>query len=80
MNDHERFALGDFPLQRGGVLRDASLAYVTHGTLDDDRRNAIVVPSAYGGTHADSDWLIGPGKPLDTDRYFVVATNLLAGL
>lgn len=72
----ERFALGDFTLQEGVALRGASLAYKTYGTLDAARSNVIVVPSAYGGTHADSEYLIGPGKPLDTDRYFVVATNL----
>ena len=73
---YERFTLGDFPLQSGLALRDATLAYKTYGRLDAARTNVIVVPSAYGGTHADSEYLIGPGKPLDTDRYFVVATNL----
>lgn len=72
----ERFSLGDHPLQSGEVLREAHLAYKTYGTLDAAQSNVIVVPSAYGGTHADSEWLIGPGKPFDTDRYFIVATNL----
>lgn len=72
----ERFSLGDFPLQSGESIRNAHLAYRTHGTLDASRQNVIVVPSAYGGTHADSEYLIGPGKPFDTERYFVVATNL----
>ena len=77
----ERFALGDVPLQHGGSLRAASLAYRVYGTLDASRSNAIVVPTAYGGTHLDNEWLIGPGRPLDTDRYFVVAPNLFgAGL
>jgi homoserine O-acetyltransferase len=76
MADYERFALGDFPLTSGAVLPQATLAYVAHGTLDAARANIIVVPSAYGGTHVDSDWLIGPGKVFDTDRWFVVATNM----
>jgi homoserine O-acetyltransferase len=52
------------------------LAYRAYGTLDEERRNVIVVPSAYGATHENSEWLIGPDKPFDTTRYFVVATNL----
>ncbi len=72
----QHFSLGDFPLQSGERLRDAMLAYVAQGTLAADRRNVIVVPSAYGGTHVDSEWLIGRGKVLDTTRYFVVATNM----
>src|SRR5471030_3042415 len=76
MSDHELYALGDLPLQNGGKLQDARLAYKTYGTLNAARTNAIVVPSAYGGTHADNEWLIGDGKALDTSRYFVVATNM----
>lgn len=75
-DDFERFALGDFPLQSGVTLRDATLAYTTFGTLDARRRNVIVIPSAYGGTHADSMWLVGPGKPFDPARYFIIATNM----
>ncbi len=63
-------------LESGQILRSARIAYATYGKLDAARSNAIVVPSAYGATHADSAWLIGPGKPLDTSRWFVIATNL----
>ncbi|GAC1533799.1 MAG: alpha/beta fold hydrolase [Candidatus Velthaea sp.] len=75
-SEHELYDLGDFVPEHGGMLRGAKLAYKTYGSLDAERTNAIVVPSAYGGTHADSEWLIGPGNALDTDRYFIVATNL----
>jgi homoserine O-acetyltransferase len=78
---HEIFALGDLPLQNGTTLRDARLAYATYGTIDDDRSNVIVLPTAYGGTHADNEWLIGPGRTLDPARWFVVSPNLFgAGL
>jgi homoserine O-acetyltransferase len=78
---HEIFALGDLPLADGNTLRDARLAYATYGTLDADRSNVIVLPTAYGGTHADNEWLIGPGKTLDPARWFVVSPNLFgAGL
>jgi homoserine O-acetyltransferase len=74
--DYERYELGDLPLQNGQTLRDATLAYKTHGTLNAERTNVIVFPSHYSGTHEDNEWLIGPGKALDTDRYFVVCPNL----
>jgi homoserine O-acetyltransferase len=78
---HETFSLGDLPLTGGGVLRDAKLAYATYGTLDADRTNVVVLPTAYGGTHADNEWLIGPGRTLDPQRWFVVSPNLFgAGL
>jgi homoserine O-acetyltransferase len=79
MSDYERFELGDLPLQSGEVLRDAVLAYKTYGSLDPARTNVVIFPTAYGGTHADNEWLIGPGKALDTTRYFVVAPNLFGG-
>jgi len=76
MSDHELYDLGDLALQDGDTLRAARLAYKTYGSLDATRSNAIVVPSAYGGTHADNEWLIGAGKALDPARYFIVATNM----
>ncbi len=75
------FALGDFPLRSGEMLRDATLVYTTHGTLNDARDNVIMFPTAYGGTHEDNLYLIGPGKALDPERYFIVCPNLFgAGL
>lgn len=79
MNDYDLFDLGDLPLQNGGVLQGAKLAYAAYGTLDASRSNAVVFPTAYGGTHRDNAWLIGPGRPLDTERWFVVSVNLFAG-
>lgn len=76
MTEQQHVALGDFTLTSGAVLRDAQLAYAAYGTLDSERANVIVVPSAYGGTHEDSEWLIGPGRPFDTERWFIVATNM----
>ena len=64
-------------LASGGTLPDARLAYVTHGTLDADRGNAILFPTHYSGTHADNLWLIGEGKALDPLRYFIIVPNML---
>jgi homoserine O-acetyltransferase len=84
--------LGAVELERGGVLPEVTLAYETWGELSAERDNAILVEHALTGdshvvgpageghpTHGWWDGLIGPGRPLDTDRYFVVAANVLGG-
>jgi homoserine O-acetyltransferase/O-succinyltransferase len=74
------------PLQSGAALAGYELAYETYGTLNADRSNAVLVCHALNashhvaGTHADGsvgwwDNLIGPGKPLDTGRFFVIGVN-----
>ncbi len=68
-------ALGDLPLESGGVIRDFRQSYVTHGSLRDDRSNAILVCASLTGTHHRLDFLIGPGRALDPTRWFVVATD-----
>ena len=76
------------PLRSGKVLRDYTLAYETYGTLNATRSNAVLVCHALNashhvaGTHADGslgwwDNLVGPGKPLDTNRFFVIGVNNL---
>ena len=78
------------PLRSGAVLDGYELVYETYGTLNAARSNAVLVCHALNashhvaGTHADRprsegwwDNLIGPGKPLDTDRFFVVSVNNL---
>ncbi|GEM28998.1 homoserine O-acetyltransferase [Nocardia neocaledoniensis NBRC 108232] len=71
----QQFPLQDFELESGAVLPDATLAYATYGELDAGRQNAIVFPTWFAGTHESNEWLIGPGRPLDTDRYFVIVPN-----
>lgn len=85
------FALpSPFPMKRGGELHGARLAYETWGTLDADRGNAILIlpglsPNAHAATNADNPepgwWeaMLGPGKPIDTDRWFVLCVNTLGG-
>jgi len=81
-----------FALEGGGTLRDITLAYETWGTLDADAANAVLVCHALtGDAHAAGpsgpgqpstgwwDGLIGSGRGLDTDRYFVVCVNVLGG-
>ncbi|KQO71877.1 alpha/beta fold hydrolase [Methylobacterium sp. Leaf88] len=76
MVDYEIFELGDFVLQGGKTLRNARLAYKTFGTLNAARDNAIVYPTWYSGQHTENEWLIGPGKALDPDTYFIIVPNL----
>ena len=77
-----------FPMKRGGALRGARLAYETWGTLDAGATNAVLVltgmsPDAHAASSAADpspgwwEWMIGPGKPIDTDRWFVVCVNAL---
>ena len=77
-------------LRSGASIRGYSLAYETYGTLNADRSNAVLICHALNashhvaGTYADEpanvgwwDSMIGPGKPLDTDRFFVIGVNNL---
>jgi homoserine O-acetyltransferase len=66
------FELGDLELELGGTLTDARLAYRTHGSLGEERDNAILFPHMYSGTPASLDGWIGPGRPLDPARWFVI--------
>ncbi len=88
-----RFAMvGQLHPELGGELPEVTIAYETWGTLDPDRDNAVLVLHALTGDshvvgdvepgHPTPGWwqgLIGPGCPLDTDRWFVVAPNVLGG-
>jgi homoserine O-acetyltransferase len=70
--------LGDFPVERGGVIRDARLSWQTHGTLNEARDNVIVYPCSYGATHESLPWLIGPGEVLDPERWFIVIPDMFS--
>ena len=78
------------PLQSGASIRDYHLAYETYGTLNADRSNAVLVCHALNASHhvagvyasqpkSEGWWdnMIGPGKPVDTDRFFVIGVNNL---
>ncbi len=75
---HEIHQLGDFALDAGISIPQARIAYATYGTLNGARDNVIVFPTWFVGTHADVEWLIGDGKPLDTTRYFVIVPSMFA--
>lgn len=68
--------LGALPLQRGGVLPGARLAFATWGTLNATRDNCVVFPTYYTGDHQSNARMIGPGRALDPARWFIVVPNL----
>jgi homoserine O-acetyltransferase/O-succinyltransferase len=68
--------LGDVRLQSGETLANAHLAYVTLGTLNAQRDNAIVLPTYYTGQHTNYLQMIGPQWALDPSRYFVIIPNM----
>jgi homoserine O-acetyltransferase len=72
------FALGDLEVERGGVIRDARLAWQTHGTLNAARDNVILYPCSYTAQHTDLAWLIGPTGILDPTRWFVVIPDMFS--
>ena len=69
-----RFALGDLPVELGGTIAGAELAWQAHGTLNAARDNVIVYPCSYGADHDDLAWLIGPDGVLDPTRCSTWAT------
>src|SRR5271167_705668 len=77
MADYEIFELGDVGLQSGITLRQAKLAYKTYGKLAPSRDNVIVMPTFYGGQHADTEPMMQAGRAVDPDRYFIIVPNML---
>jgi homoserine O-acetyltransferase/O-succinyltransferase len=74
---HQQYRIGDLRLESGEVIRDFAISYVTHGTLNAEKTNAILMVTAISGNHHRLDFLIGPGKALDTTKFFVVATDAI---
>ncbi len=81
-----------FTFDCGATIPEFTLRYETYGTLDASRANAIYICHALSGDHHCAgrhhpddrkpgwwDNIIGPGKPLDTSRYFVICANCLGG-
>ena len=74
---HRVASLGDLALESGETIEDFRQSYVTHGVLDAQKPNAILVCSAITGTHHRLDFLIGAGKALDPDRWFIIAADAI---
>jgi len=74
---HQLYQMGDFKLESGEVIKDFAISYVTHGKLNANKSNAILLVTAISGNHHRLDFMIGPGKALDPDKYFIVATDAI---
>ena len=74
---HQQHCVGDFKLESGESIRDFCVSYVTHGTLNAAKSNAILMVTALGGNHHRIDYLIGPGRALDPAKYFIIATDAI---
>ncbi|MFL6450285.1 MAG: homoserine O-acetyltransferase [Bryobacteraceae bacterium] len=87
----QRATFDSLALDCGVTLKQVDVAYETYGELNADRSNAILVLHAFSGdAHAAgvhlqtglTGWwssMVGPGLPFDTDRYFVICSNVLGG-
>ena len=76
MGDAAVFDLGALRLQHGMTVPDARLVYKTYGKLAADKSNVILYPTSYGAQHVDTEWLIGPGRILDSEHWFIVIPNM----
>ncbi len=74
--DYKTFSLGNFQLQSGTALEDARLAYKTYGHLNQQKDNAILLPTFYTGTHERNEGFFGTGRGIDPARHFVISVNL----
>lgn len=73
----EFYHIGELQLENGQTIHDFSIAYMTQGTLNAKKSNAVLMVTAISGNHHRIDYLIGPGKGLDTDHLFVIKTNAI---
>ena len=80
-----------FVLESGRTLEDITVAYETYGELNSDKSNAILICHALTGDAHAAGWhkgskkpgwweiVIGPGKVIDTEKYFIICSNVLGG-
>jgi homoserine O-acetyltransferase len=84
------YGTGDFVLRRGGRLQNVTVAYESWGELSLNQDNAVLIFTGLSvGAHACSskedptpgwwEYMIGPGKPIDTNRFYVICVNSLGG-
>jgi len=92
LQDKAHHPIGPFEPELGGSLVEVTLAYETWGTLNEAADNAVLLVHALTGdshaaggpdeAHKRGGWwgpMLGPGLPIDTDKYFVVCSNVLGG-
>ncbi|WP_413853663.1 homoserine O-acetyltransferase MetX [Candidatus Ruminimicrobium bovinum] len=87
----EYFTFKNFTLENGKILPEVTIAYETYGKLNDKKTNAVLITHAFTGNahcagyHEGDEkpgwWnmLVGPGKAFNTDKYFIICSNVLGG-
>jgi len=81
----QTFTINELQLESGEKLGLITLAYETYGSLNAEKTNAILVLHAFSGdahVSGEEGWwsdLVGLGKGIDTNRYFVICSNVLGG-
>ena len=76
----QQFAsIGDLQLTSGAVIADCQIGFRTYGKLNEQKDNVVVMPTWHTGSTLDLETyeLVGPGKLLDTDQYFVITIDAL---
>ena len=93
LTQKQRFELSEFTTLNGRTLNNVAVGWESYGTLNEDKSNAILVTHYFSGTsHAAGkyspddkqpgywDAIIGPGKAIDTDKYYVISVDTLVNL
>ena len=91
--EKKTFTLPSYVTVRGEAIKNVKIGWESYGSLDADKSNAILITHYFSGTsHAAGkykaddpapgywDKIIGPGKPLDTDKYFILSSDKLVNL
>ncbi|MEQ1804388.1 MAG: hypothetical protein ABL900_03345 [Burkholderiaceae bacterium] len=74
---HQFAELGELKLESGEVIKNVRMSYMAHGKLNAAKDNAILYMHGFAQNHHSIDHLIGPGRPLDTERYFIICPDTL---
>lgn len=80
--DRQFIDIGDLELESGEILPNVRIAYQTWGVLNEEKSNAILVNHALTGWADVPGWwpsMVGPGLPLDTDKFFIICPNVIGG-
>ena len=75
MSDSEQYLIPGFTTQ-SGVTFDAHITYKTYGSLSPAKDNVVLMPTFYGGRHADTEYFMAAGRVIDPGKYFVVIPNM----
>lgn len=90
MNNYNNISINQFQLSSGALLENINIAFKTYGNLNSDKSNAVLIcHSLSSNAHVCSDstnekpgwweYIVGPGKYIDTNTYFVICVNNLGG-